>query len=82
MESKPEYQAGADVAVEQWTTICLAIYNNTLTAFVGNNTTPVLNKVPLLVAGKPETIGLFFETGTGAYFANLRVQPSISLNLF
>ena len=24
-ESKPEYQAGADVAVEQWTTICLAI---------------------------------------------------------
>ena len=82
MQSKPEYGAGADVAVGQWTSLCLAVYNNTLTVFVGENMTPVLNKVTLLGAGKPGTIGLFVDSGTDAYFANLRVQPSIRLNLF
>ena len=82
MQSKPQYTAGADVAVGQWTSLCLAVYNNTLTVFAGNSMTTVLYQVPLLGAGKPGTIGLFVDSGTVAYFANLRIQPSIPLNLF
>ena len=82
LQSKPQYSGGADVAEGQWTHLCLAVFNNTLTAWVGNNRTPVFNKVPLLGAGLPGPIGLFVDSGTVAYFANLRVSPSIPLNLF
>ena len=81
-QSMPQYTTGSDVAEGQWTHISLTVFNNTLTAWVGNNPTPVFNKIPLLGAGLPGPIGLFVETGTVAYFANLRVSPSIPLNLF
>ena len=81
-KSKPLYTSGADVAEGEWTHICLAICNNTLTAWVGSNPNPVFNQVPLLGTGLPGPIGLFVDSGTVTYFANLRVSPTMPLNLF
>lgn len=47
---------------------------------VGNNTTPALNEVSLFGVGLHGPIGLFVDSGTIAYLANLCVTPGYSFN--
>ncbi len=72
--SNPKYSAPADIAEGEWFRLNLVIRNNTVTVSIGEcpNDKIIFNKVPLLGANVPGTVGLWVQTGTDAYFSNFR----------
>jgi hypothetical protein len=52
----------------------LAIYNNTLSVYIGGSSTPAISNVALLGTNNGinrKQIGLFVDANTDAYFANV-----------
>ena len=72
--SKYSATVGTTIAESTWVHLKIAVYNGLLSVYVGTSTVPVLNNVPLLGPYKKNgKIGLFVDSGTDAYFANVVV---------
>lgn len=66
---------GTTISESTWVHLKIAVYNGLLSVYVGTSTVPVLNNVPLLGTYKKNgKIGLFVDSGTDAYFANVIVN--------
>ena len=67
------YEAGADLADDEWVTFKLHIDDTRLTVSI--NGKQELALVDTKAAPRQGSLGLWVDIGTEAYFANLRVTP-------
>lgn len=75
-ESPEQYEAYADMAMDQWITMRIVVKDQRARLFLNNNKQPslVVNDLKL-GANLPGSIGLWVDVGTEGYFSDLIVTP-------
>lgn len=75
-EAPGAYESGADVAPRKWVNLRIEISGATARAFVDGQAAPSLSVADLRRGSDAEgAVGLFLDSGTTAYFRNLRIVP-------
>ena len=69
------YEAGADIAPDEWITLRIDVDGRNVRAAVNGLTVLEVRDSPIAPPPAPGEIGLWVDIGTEGYFSNLRVRP-------
>ena len=68
-----QYEAGAKIGLKRWHRLHLSVRNNNLTVFIDGDPLPAL-RVNLLGIHNRGSIAYWVDSGTDAYFSNLKIM--------